>query len=117
MDVEMPDGTIITDVPEGTTKAELMRRLGMTKPPSQEWMAKTMAGMTLAGKPWYERAAIQMGAGVDTLGKGLRQLFAGEEENKRLQREVAQDRLLKKALAEASDTKRLPEWMPTAGSA
>src|SRR5256885_1072526 len=27
-DVEMPDGTIITDVPEGTTQSELMRRYG-----------------------------------------------------------------------------------------
>ena len=28
MDVRMPDGTIITNVPEGTTKAQLMAKLG-----------------------------------------------------------------------------------------
>src|SRR5204863_9884744 len=27
-DVEMPDGTIVKDVPEGTTQSELMRRYG-----------------------------------------------------------------------------------------
>ncbi len=28
MNVEMPDGTVITDVPEGTTKVQLMERYG-----------------------------------------------------------------------------------------
>ncbi len=31
MDVKMPDGTIIRDVPEGTTKAELSRRLNLAQ--------------------------------------------------------------------------------------
>jgi len=129
MDVRLPDGTLVTNVPEGTTQSELMRRLGKSAPPSQEWMAKTMANMTLADKPWYERAAIQMGAGVDDLVTGVKQLFASDKPEKlsdlvtndtplkRSQREVGQMRLLKKALAEASDTKTLPDWVPTGGSA
>lgn len=90
---------------------------GTAKPPSKEWMAQTMAGMTLAGKPWYERAAIQMGAGADTLMSGVKQLFASKEEEKALQKEEEQKRLLKRALAKSSDTGRLPEWMPTGGAA
>lgn len=88
-----------------------------TSAPSDEWMARTMANMTLADKPWYERAAIQMGAGVDNLVTGAKQLFAGGDEKKALEQEEGKTRLLKKALAEASDTKTLPDWMPTGGSA
>jgi hypothetical protein len=116
MDVRMPDGTIVTNVPEGTTQAELMRRLGRGgTPPSQEWMNRTAANMTLADKPWYTRAAIQAGAGVDTLRQGIRQLLGGATDESR--REVAQSRGVKRALAEASDTGTLPDWMPTGGSA
>jgi hypothetical protein len=117
MDVRLPDGTVVTNVPDGITQSELMRRLGKTTPPSQEWMNRTMANMTLADKPWYEKAAIQAGAGVDNLVTGVKQLFAGKEEKPELEREVSRGRVLKKALAEASDTKTLPDWMPTTGSA
>lgn len=117
MDVRLPDGTVVTNVPEGITQSELMRRLGKGTPPSQEWMARTMANMTLADKPWYERAAIQMGAGADTFMTGVKQLFADKDENKNIEKDVAQKRVLKKALAEASDTKQLPDWVPTMGSA
>jgi hypothetical protein len=34
MDVRLPDGTIITNVPEGTTQSELMRRVGLMAVPS-----------------------------------------------------------------------------------
>ena len=34
MDVRLPDGTIITNVPEGTTQSELMRRVGLMAGPS-----------------------------------------------------------------------------------
>jgi hypothetical protein len=34
MDVRLPDGTIITNVPEGTTQSELMRRVGLMAEPS-----------------------------------------------------------------------------------
>ena len=33
MDVRLPDGTIITNVPEGTTQSELMRRVGLMPTP------------------------------------------------------------------------------------
>ena len=35
MDVEMPDGTIIEGVPEGTTKAQLQAKLNAKKPPRE----------------------------------------------------------------------------------
>ena len=117
MDVRLPDGTVVTNVPEGITQSELMRRLGRGTPPSQEWMARTMANMTLADKNPLERAAIQLGAGADTFMTGVKQLFAGRDEQKDIERDVAQKRVLKKALADASDTKTLPDWMPTGGAA
>ena len=117
MDVRLPDGTVVTNVPEGITQSELMRRLGRGTPPSEEWAAKTMANMTLADKGPLERAAIQLGAGVDTFMTGARQLLAGKDEQKAMEPEVRRMRVLKKALADATDTKTLPDWMPTAGSA
>lgn len=117
MDVRLPDGTVVTNVPEGITQSELMRRMGRGTPPSQDWMARTMANMTMADKNPLERAAIQLGAGADTFMTGVKQLFAGKDEQKDIERDVAQKRVLKKALAEASDTKTLPDWMPTVGSA
>lgn len=129
MDVRLPDGTVVTNVPDGITQSELMRRLGKGTPPSQEWMARTMANMTLADKNPLERAAIQLGAGADTFMTGLKQLFQSDKPEKlsdlvsndtplkRSQREVGQMRLLKKALADASDTNTLPDWVPTAGAA
>lgn len=128
MDVRLPDGTIVTNVPEGTTQTELLRRMGRGAAPSNEWLARTMANMTLADKPWYERAAIQMGAGTDSLVSGVKQLLAsdkpdglgdmvsGETPFKRSQRDVSNMRVLKKALADASDTHTLPDWVPTTGA-
>lgn len=129
MDVRLPDGTVVTNVPDGITQSELMRRLGKGQAPSQEWMARTMANMTLADKPWYERAAIQMGAGADNLVTGVKQLLEFDKPEKlsdlvtndtplkRSQRDVARMRLLKKAMAESTDTNTLPDWAPTVGSA
>jgi hypothetical protein len=36
MDVRLPDGRVVTNVPEGTTQAELMRRLKLAETPTQE---------------------------------------------------------------------------------
>lgn len=49
MDVQLPDGTIVKDVPEGTTKAQLAQRLkagGMAVP--AEWLAPAPAPASLA---------------------------------------------------------------------
>ena len=116
MDVRLEDGTVVKNVPEGITQRELMRRLGRGgAPPSQEWMNRTAASMTLADQPWYTRAAIQAGAGVDTLRQGIQQLLGGATDESR--RGVARSRGVKQALAQASDTGTLPDWMPTGGSA
>jgi len=36
MDVRLPDGTIVTNVPEGTTQSELMRRVGLMAEPQNQ---------------------------------------------------------------------------------
>jgi hypothetical protein len=79
------------------------------------FLSNTMASMTLAGKGPLERAAIQLGAGADTVRQGVRQLFSNEEERKGIDREVAAMRPLKKALAAQTDTKTLPDFLPTGG--
>jgi len=121
MDVRLPDGTIVTNVPEGMTQSELLRRLGRTPAPSQDFLANTMASMTMANKSPLERAMIQLGAGVDTTLQGARQLMAGKDDRQAIDREVAQTRPLKRALAAQSDTGTLPDRymglpVPTGGS-
>jgi hypothetical protein len=39
MDVRLPDGTIVTNVPEGTTQSELMRRVGLMAEPQNQPVA------------------------------------------------------------------------------
>ncbi len=49
MDVRLEDGTIVKNVPEGTTKAELMRRLGRAGPSSAVDAARAVPGGLVKG--------------------------------------------------------------------
>lgn len=42
MDVRLPDGTILRNVPEGTTKAQIAAKLGMAEMPQQDVTAQVM---------------------------------------------------------------------------
>lgn len=66
-DVKMPDGTIIRNVPEGTTKAQLMARLGKAKP-----TGSFGHGLSSAATLGF---LDEIGAVADTLGIGM----SGEE--------------------------------------
>lgn len=48
MDVEMPDGTIIQGVPEGTSKAEILRRYQAKQPPSKDIPTGMRGGLEAA---------------------------------------------------------------------
>jgi hypothetical protein len=88
MDVRLPDGTVIKDVPEGTTKADLVAKLqknGMTVP--AEWTAAPKAGPE--GKPMDRGEKVGFGmmdpihGGAQLLEKVLPQGFldAGNRAN------------------------------------
>jgi len=50
MDVRLPDGTIITNVPEGTTQSELMRRVGlMAEPPKEKGFLSNIGSLIYEG--------------------------------------------------------------------
>lgn len=76
MDVRMPDGTIITNVPEGTTKAQLMAKLGqateqpMTAPQTlhtEDTIYDPVSGLPLSSPSYGPEAQ----GGVKTAQKGL----------------------------------------------
>lgn len=105
MDVRMPDGTIITNVPDGISQAELMRRLNMTKEtPKPDMYA---AGASAAkGMPWHQKALANVGAGLADVGLGVKQLWTDmtgtDEESAKVRQQVAEKRELDRALADNS---------------
>lgn len=50
MDVQLPDGTILRNVPEGTTKAQIAAKLGMREMPAQDVTSQVMASEPTMGK-------------------------------------------------------------------
>lgn len=102
MDVRMPDGTIIRGVPEGTSQAELMRRLNkMRNPPPVEPPPNPTQGMSRT-----QRVLANVGAGMADLGLGARQLYTDitgtPEEQAAIQREVDEKRKRDEMLAEST---------------
>lgn len=137
MDVRLPDGTIVTNVPEGITQSELMRRLG--KKQTNDLTAQAAAsGMSMRdGKVNWgvelqkqidsemslpERVFKGLGAGFADIPLAMRQIFNRDPEKaKQLQREAADKREVDKALAKSTDLGVLPDQIygfdtPTLGS-
>jgi hypothetical protein len=66
MDVRLPDGTIVTNVPEGITQSELLRRLGKstskeTTPPPEK---STLGGMAAEAAKGAVRGIADTGIAV-----------------------------------------------------
>lgn len=137
MDVRLPDGTIVTNVPEGITQSELMRRLG--RQPSEDPSAKAAAsGMSMRdGKPNWgvelqkqidsemsmpERLFKSMGAGLADIPLAVRQIFTTDEaKSKKLKQEAADKREVDAARNKSTDLGILPDQIygmdtPTLGS-
>lgn len=72
MNVELPDGTIVEDIPEGITKLELATKLkanGMNVP--DEWLAQKQAGVGTSLKRGALRGAGHAIRGMGILGAGV----------------------------------------------
>lgn len=73
MDVRMPDGTIIQDVPEGTTKAQLTAKLAALKPsaaPAGNSLTGTAEALMMAGSGLVGGIAGQVAGVAKTLTGG-----------------------------------------------
>ena len=92
MDVRLPDGTVIKNVPDGTTKAALAEKLksnGMSVP--DEWLAPTPAKASPADTMGRgEAALVAAGRGTDQIVKGVQQHFYKATGNKAAEEELAQ---------------------------
>lgn len=77
MDVRMPDGTIITNVPEGTTKEQLLAKLNRVSAPVQAETYDSTEGNSFA-----KNALIGIGKGMSDLYMGGKQAlgFASDAE-------------------------------------
>lgn len=137
MDVRLPDGTVVTNVPEGISQGELMRRLG--KQQTSDLVAKARnAGMSMRGDAvnWGvelekqkidemslpERVFKGLGDGFADIPLALRQIFTTDEaKSKQLKNEAADKRELDKYLSKKTDLGVLPDQVygvdtPTLGS-
>lgn len=125
MDVRLPDGTIVTNVPEGITQAELMRRLGKAMPDDTAQRAQAAGASMRDGKVNWgvelekqinsemglgERLFKSMGAGFADIPLAVRQIFNRDPERAtQLQREAADKREVDKALAASTNLGILPD--------
>lgn len=81
MDVRLPDGTVIENVPEGTTKAQLVQKLATKgydvswyKPEADKPEQKVGYGGTAEEMPWYKQLAAGAGGALTGMGMGIRQM-------------------------------------------
>lgn len=111
IDVVMPDGTVIEGVPDGTSREELQRMLQRSRAPqlTEEWRRNTgrsMAAAQARDMPWIQRAALNVGAGVNQLAQGAQQrwgeLFGSDERQAAMQRQVADSGAVSQALADTT---------------
>lgn len=142
MDVQLPDGTIITGVPEGITQSELMRRLGRSDFAAKQaeiGQKAAAAGMSMrdGGVNWAvelekqkdaemsmpQRLFKSLGAGFADIPLAVRQMINRDpEQAKALEREAANKREIDKALARSTDLGLVRDRVfgietPTLGSA
>ena len=95
-DVEMPDGTVIEDVPDHLTQADLMRVIdGGPAPLSQQQVDQA----ALEGAPWYQQAYQGVQEGMQDFTMSLQQLVESDMIDLEMAMEVAPNReALKMAL-------------------
>lgn len=137
MDVQLPDGTVITGVPDGITQSELMRRLG--KKQGTDIASKAAAAGTsmrdgqvnwgvelekqaINDMSGPERVFRSMGAGFADIPLAVKQIFNRDSDRaKQLERETADKREVDKYLSKKTDMGVLPDQVlgmdtPTIGS-
>lgn len=76
IDVQLPDGTLIQGVPDGTTKLQLLAKLQKNKHPAAEALGREMAGtMAAEGSTGMEKFNAGVGLGFQNIGRGAKQLI------------------------------------------
>jgi hypothetical protein len=124
MDVRLPDGTVVTNVPDGISQSELMRRLGradMASKRAEIGQKAAAAGMSMTpegGVNWRaelekqadaemsmpQRLFKSLGAGFADIPLAVRQIINRDpEQAKVLEREAATKRDVDKALAKSTN--------------
>lgn len=137
MDVQLPDGTIITGVPDGITQSELMRRLGKKQGTDMAAQAAASGASMRNGQVNWgvelekqdinemsgpERVFRSLGAGFADIPLAVKQIFNRDADKaKQLEREAADKREVDKYLSKKTDMGVLPDQVfgmdtPTVGS-
>ena len=81
MNVQMPDGTIIADVPDGITQSELLKRYEASKAPVKDatpgksWFSDLSAAARAVGFPKVAAVAESIGQGLSTDQRGIGQVL------------------------------------------
>jgi hypothetical protein len=102
MDVTLPNGQVINNVPEGTSKADLVAKLKANghdtswykpeiSPEAQKELSRRAAEATLADMPWHQRALVGAGKAVADVGRtfGLMDKGGSEEADAALTNDTA----------------------------
>jgi hypothetical protein len=137
MDVQLPDGTIITGVPDGITQSELMRRLGKKQGTDMAAQAAASGASMRNGQVNYgvelekqainemsgpERVFRSLGAGFADIPLAVKQIFNRDSDRaKQLNLEAADKREVDKYLSKKTDLGIMPDQVlgmdtPTIGS-
>lgn len=126
MDVRLPDGTVVTNVPDGISQSELMRRLGRSQQPAMP-QGKVNWGVELEKQIVDEMSAPErvfrsLGAGFADIPLAVKQIFNRDPgKAKQLEKEAADKREVDKYLSKKTDMGLVPDKIlgietPTVGS-
>lgn len=128
MDVRLPDGTVVTNVPDGISQSELMRRMGKSQVNPAAPQGPVNYGVELDKQIIDEMSAPErvfrsLGAGFADIPLAVRQMINRDPAKaKQLEKEAADKRELDKYLSKKTDMGVLPDQVygvdtPTVGSA
>lgn len=100
MNIEMPDGTTITDVPDGMTQSEIMRRyqkVGSAAANFDAGLKNPDSNLPEGLPPWLGAMIVGAGRTTARIGQGVRQLLPGD--NTALDQQVASENVAYAPLA------------------
>jgi hypothetical protein len=127
MDVRLPDGTVVTNVPDGISQSELMRRMGKSQVNPAAPQGPVNYGVELDKQIIDEMSAPErvfksLGAGFADIPLAVRQMINRDPgKAKQLEKEAADKREVDKYLSKKTDMGILPDQVygvdtPTVGA-
>ena len=126
MDVQLPDGTVVTNVPDGISQSELMRRMGRSQPgmpQNQVNWGVELDKQIVDEMSAPERVFRSLGAGFADIPLAVKQIFNRDPgKAKQLEKEAADKREVDKYLSKKTDMGFAPDKVlgmntPTVGDA